>query len=242
MHAITDRDAKLFLTLSAFNLLSTRQIKQLFFQGISSTTVCRRLRILQKKGMFHRLAGLPDGGLMWAISKTCAQRYGLGNPLLRINRNALEHDICLNDVRIRLTKASIGHQWVAEHEIRRETSKERNNRKASPRIIPDALITLKIGGTLRTVALELEINMKSRRRYKEIFSKHGKSDAIELIWYLVPNVGMGKRLEALWLNEPSYRRKPDFIWSLYPEIIANLGGARIYQQDRVHLLTEVLTP
>jgi hypothetical protein len=73
MAAITDRDLKLFRTLDAFGLLSTRQIQDLLFKNVRHTTVCRRLRSLESRHLLHRIRGLPDGGQVWGLSLKCAR-------------------------------------------------------------------------------------------------------------------------------------------------------------------------
>ena len=81
MAAITDRDTALFKTLSAFGMLSTRQIQELLFANVSHTTVCRRPRTLESRHLVHRIRGLPDGGQVWGLSLKCARELGFERPL-----------------------------------------------------------------------------------------------------------------------------------------------------------------
>ena len=61
----TERDRKLLETLSDFGLMSTAQLERRVFAGIKSTTVLRRLRILEKRTLIARSSGLSQGRLTW---------------------------------------------------------------------------------------------------------------------------------------------------------------------------------
>jgi hypothetical protein len=171
-----------------------------------------------------------------------AHSLGLDGPIRNFNRNSLEHDVILSDVRIALTKAGLGSNWAPEHELRRAAWKEHYQQHTETDVIPDALVTVRINGTYRVVALELELRMKSRERYQKIFRTYGNKKAIWMIWYLVPHARMGERLDALFHKEPAYLRNTGFMWSVLPDVLTNIGAAKLHNEGKEHLLTEVLTP
>lgn len=242
MECLTDRDAKVLDTLGAFGLLSTRQIAELFFPGTRKTTVCRRLRTLEERGIIRRVRGLPDGSVVWTLSRNAAHRRGLDGPSRNFNRNTLEHDVVLSDVRMALTRLGLGGHWIPEHELRRKAWKEHYQKGTRPEVIPDALLTVRASGEYRVIAVEVELKMKSRERYKKIFQSYGNKSSIWMIWYLVPTARMGKRIEALYNKVPSYLRSAGFMWSLLPELLEKPAETKLHNEGKEHLLTRVLTP
>ena len=60
--------------------------------------------------------------------------------------------------------------------------------------IPDGLFTLWVQGKPQKVALELELSLKSKRRYELIFSKHLLSRNWSAVFYVVKDEVMREKL------------------------------------------------
>ena len=65
-------------------------------------------------------------------------------------------------------------------------------------LVPDSLFTINQEDEIKAVALELELSLKSKARYKQIFSKYKRKRNIWFVWYVVLNKSLGEMLSKLW--------------------------------------------
>ena len=201
----TERDLLLLEQLESYGVLSTQQIRELIFKGINTRTVLRRLRLLKQRGFIFSSEGLPNGGLAWILSKKSALLFKYNIETKIINKNTLQHDVGVSSIRIQLERLKIAESWTAEHILKKEVVKssyeERRNSFSytdeSP-LIPDSLFTTKHEGEMKAVALELELSLKSKARYKKIFSQYKEKEKIWFVWYVVLNRSAGEVLSELW--------------------------------------------
>ena len=202
----TDRDLLLLELLESYGVLSTQQIRELVFKGTNTRTVLRRLRVLKQKGFIYSSEGLPNGGLAWILSKKSALLFKHDIETKIINKNSLQHDVAVSAIRIQLERLKIATSWTAEHIFRKELISscggQEDFRKyhAEFSLIPDSLFTIKDEEEeeIKTVALELEFSLKSKARYKKIFSKYKDKKNISFVWYVVLNKSVGEVLSKLW--------------------------------------------
>ena len=201
----TERDLLLLEQLESYGVLSTQQIRELIFKGINTRTVLRRLRLLKQRGLIFSSEGLPNGGLAWILSKKSASLFKQDIETKIINKNTLQHDVAVSSIRIQLERLKIAESWTAEHilkkEVIRSIHEERRNSlcyaEESP-LVPDGLFITKYEGEMKAIALELELNLKSKARYKKIFSQYRKKEKICFVWYVVLNRSVGEVLSELW--------------------------------------------
>ncbi len=237
----TERDLLLLRSLGSFGVFSTKQIARIFFPGVARTTVLRRLRHLEKGRFLRRVWGHLDGGYAWYLTKGCALELGFPASLRRINRNNLEHDVLLSDVRVALAKAQLGQEWVPEFEIKRLAEEKNSLGSQSVRVIPDGILTVEGRDGFRAVAVELELKAKNKMRYKETFSKYARKQNLWRVWYLVPTVSMGRMLEREWKKSVPSVRAEQFMWSLVAEVVSDPTEARVHSNANDYLLTQMLT-
>ena len=200
----TDRDLLLLELLESYGVLSTQQIRGLIFKDINTRTVLRRLRLLKQRGFIYSSEGLPNGSLAWILSKKSAQLFKHDIETKVINKSSLQHDVAVSAIRIQLEKLKIAESWTAEHVLRKELLKSYGKTEAfrdyqlRVSLIPDSLFTIKDEEEIKTVALELEFSLKSKARYKKIFSKYKEKENISFVWYVVLNKSVGEVLSKLW--------------------------------------------
>ena len=201
----TKRDLFLLEKLESFGVLSSQQIRELVFKGTDTRTVLRRLRLLKKRGYLFSSEGLPNGGLVWVLSKKGALLFNIEGETKPINRNTLQHDVIVSDVRIQLEKLGVIASWTPEHILKKKASKtfrewEKSlSRVGDPPIVPDSLFIIKNHwGEMRAVALELELSLKSKARYKKIFSQYKNKKELWCVWYVILNKSFGESLLELW--------------------------------------------
>ena len=70
---------------------------------------------------------------------------------------------------------------------------------------------------MRAVALELEISMKSKGRYKNIFSQYAKKRQLWCVWYVVLNKSSGESLGLLW-DKYAFWSECKFAYSTLEEV------------------------
>ena len=201
----TKRDWFLLERLESFGILSTQQIRELIFNGINTRTVLRRLRLLKKEGWLFSSEGLPNGGLIWVLTKKGASLFSSEGETRPINRNTLQHDITVSSVRIQLEKLNLAEGWIPEHVLKKQAIKFLYDWEKSiyqvedPPIVPDGLFIAKNHfGEMKPIALEMELSLKSRARYKKLFSQYKDKKKLWCVWYVVLNKSAGETLLELW--------------------------------------------
>lgn len=232
---LTKRDIYLLRVLGDYEVLSTRQLLHLVFPEIRKTTALRRLRKLEMEKLIRRFHGLKGGEYVWTLSMHGAHRIHRDTCLEKINRNSLEHDVLLNDIRIKFDKMKLVAAWRTEQAIRRETSK--NSFGIREELNPDAIASVKAPKGNEAVAIELELFAKNSSRYRKTFSQYADLKQLWAVWYVVPDVSLGKRLTKEWIKTNS-GRGPQFYFLLIPEILCpdspitlhGIHGNRIIQK------------
>lgn len=220
MNRVTARDEKLLHRLGEFGVLSTSQLRFLFFADVRKTTMLRRLRALESMQLLRRLRGLPDGSHGWCLTKKCASAIGVvpvGNGL---NRHTLGHDVTLSQVRLALAGVGIGTEWTPEHVLRFEAWQSRKPHSTRPENIPDAVFTVETSrGGFAAVALELELTAKSTSLYKKTLKAYRYNQTLGMVWFLVPNIALGKKLERVWKKVGHGTLDRTLQWSLIREVL-----------------------
>ena len=75
---------------------------------------------------------------------------------------------------------------------------------------------------MKAIALELELCLKAKHRYKKIFSKYKEKKNISFVWYVVLNKPFGELLSKLWDKYALYRwGKCNFAYSTLNEVFKN---------------------
>ena len=201
----TERDMVLLEQLESFGILSTQQIREIVFNNIDTRTVLRRLRLLKQRGWLLSSEGLPNGGMVWVLSRKGALLFNPEGETKPINRNTLKHDAIISDIRIQLERLGIVESWTPEHILKKkatktlyEWEKKSFSRVEDPPTVPDSLFITKQKGEMKAVALELELSLKSKTRYKKIFSRYKKKEELWCVWYVVLNKSVGESLIELW--------------------------------------------
>ena len=206
-------------TLGGYGVLSTEQVAKMFFPGIALTTVRRRLRAIEEAKLIYRVHGLDSGGVAWALTKPTADRIGCSYPIRQFNRNSLNHDVTLSEVRSVLESLSVVENWVPEHALKSQAAVNQIRSSTEKPFVPDAIFSVRQKGQARVVALELELSGKNRKRYENILSRYLWKKSLWALWYLVSNEALGRSLERVW-KEINYGKRNDLLmWSVLPNFL-----------------------
>lgn len=220
MSLITPRDLNLFRELVRYGLLSTSQLSKRIFPEVQSSTVLRRLRLLEKGGWIYRVKALESGELVWLLSRKGEHELGYETPMIKPNRNNVAHDVQLTDLRMTLEGIGLGQNFIPEWTLRRRTF-DPNRNPNRERNVPDGLFTATHWKKkVYTVALELELNPKNITRYYRIFAKYMDQWSLNLVWYFVKTHAFGDALCEKWKQTERRRGMPSsslFAYTLIDE-------------------------
>lgn len=242
---LTDRDSSILLEIQNYGLLPTRTIARRHFGGVALTTVLRRLRLLEKAQYIKRIQGLKNGGHAWCLTKEAAEDLN-GNPAkTNFPPFAIEHDIALMDLRMRLEECGISRAWRPEHLIRSKMARALTMDGLNDAVVPDGLIGVEIGGLQRAVAVEVELTAKSQARYRDILEKYSDKPNLWGIWYVVGRPTIGKQLMRAARDGPPYyggERQPYLLWSLLDEVLQDPIRANIFGDDYQNAAGKLFNP
>lgn len=182
---ITPRDRKIFKHLSDYGMLTTKQINSITFNGVAATTVLRRLRILEEEKLIKRLLGLNSGEPLWIITEKALEFFEGGEHFKRFwNKNMLEHDFKLLNLRLLLEERGIAKSWEPEHKIRFLVFRKYKLADAKNKLVPDGLMVTESYSKKLAVAIELELTLKNRDRLKDVLKRYLDKKDLHYLWYI----------------------------------------------------------
>lgn len=237
------RDKKLLELLALYEVMSSIQIRALAYPDVIETNFFRRLRELEKAKMIKRLGPMLDHSYAWLLGSEGKRRVGFGERDLFKTRLTLEHDVALTQIRLALDSIGVGKKLVPESELRKRARDQRIGfrEKSNPVVVPDGLFPVLIKERAEVFALEVELTLKSKQRYFELFKRYLKTDGIYAIWYVVPNHSMGERILTKWESffqkfDRQYSRSKILCYSVLDEFTTQPRMALIhYHQGQVKI-------
>lgn len=186
---MTDRDYLLLKSLYDFKLLSFSQIARLHFRSNAKPTIVNRLSKLEKVGFISkykvpRLYVLKQETLVSVVYQitrlgiSVLQRrlcdLELWREPLKLQPFSIDHDLLLVDVLCALKSQEKNLKVVLGEHFLRTTGTQS--------LKPDAVIFKK--DSLKPTALELELTVKSDRRYQDLILKYRLSSDFESVLYV----------------------------------------------------------
>lgn len=237
---ITQRDRDLFKKLSSYGMLTSKLVRDIVFNSIATTTVLRRLRLLEDSFYVKRILGLESQDVLWTLTEKGAAEVGLELFKRNWSKNMLEHDFKLLNLRLTLERRGLAHSWKPEHEIRAMIFKASGFRAAKEKVIPDGLMGIETNGQKLSVAIELELTMKNSLRYDQTFRNYGNKNNLHAIWYVAPNLGTINQIYRRWKKVQGLWNVPTLYLSLLDEVMANPLETRLIG-DHCHRIKDLWT-
>lgn len=195
---LTERDLDLMTALHDHVVLSFTQIHERFFAARTIATAMNRLKKIESQRWIERLRisririeGRTNAtGVVFQLSYQGRVMLARARPEVMIfekcpvlNPHQLEHDLLIGDIAEHFKRRFPGYHWT-------------NGRYLSSgdgfKKIPDAV--LQNPKQDRAIAIELELNGKSSRRYKEIVTTLRSSPRIEKVIYVTANTSIGRKI------------------------------------------------
>ncbi len=234
----TNRDQHLLSDLGDYGLLSTTIIIEKHFNNVDYSTVLRRLRILEKEGLIRRAGLLMTTENLWAIAPKGAKKMSLENFKCYWNQASIDHDFKLIKLRMFLEELGIIKKWIAEHVIRSMIYKKYSLRDAKNKLIPDGIFESKIDNSSHSMAIELEMNLKSQSRYKKILGQYQWNKDLLGVWYIVPSQAILNKLKDYWNRTTSSYTEGKIYFSLLDDLLTFKGESLLYSTNEKFLLKE----
>jgi hypothetical protein len=234
----TNRDQHILSDLGNYGLLSTTIIVEKHFNKVDYSTVLRRLRILEKEGLIRRAGLLMTTENLWAIAPKGAKQMSLENFKCYWNQASIDHDFKLIKLRMFLEELGIIKKWIAEHVIRSMIYKKYSLRDAKNKLIPDGIFESKIDNSSQSMAIELEMNLKSQSRYKKILGQYQWNKDLLGVWYIVPSQAILNKLKDYWNRTTSSYTEGKIYFSLLDDLLTFKGESLLYSTNEKFLLKE----
>jgi hypothetical protein len=219
---ITSRDKQLFLKLASHGMLSTKQATTIIFNSIASTTVLRRLRLLEENYFLKRVSGLDSHEVLWVLTEKGANTVGVSVPKKNWSKNILDHDYKLLSLRLELEKTGIAKSWIPEHEIRSLIYKKYGLQEGKQKLIPD--------GLMGTVAIELELTLKNQSRIKEIVGRYQEKKELSAVWYIASGQSILKSFFREWSNHKGFNQSVKLYGSLLEDVLEDPLEATVFRE------------
>lgn len=220
---VTQRDRDLFHKLASYGMLSTKQANTLIFNTIASTTVLRRLRILEEHHYLKRITGLDSHEVLWVLTEKAATTICVLVPKKSWSKNILKHDFKLLSLRLKLESTRVAQSWIPEHEIHSLVYKKFGLREGKQRLIPD--------GLMGTVAIELELTLKNQRRIKETVDRYHEKKELTAVWYIASTQTILNSVFREWRKHKRVNSSLKLYGSLLEDVLADPLEATVFRED-----------
>lgn len=239
---ITNRDLELFKKLSTYGMLSTKQINRLCFNSIATTTVLRRLRLLEENKYLHRILGLESQDLLWALLPKGAEIAYVEIPKRHWSKNLLEHDFKLLSLRLGLEGSGLAHSWMPEHLIRANIFRKNSFREAKEKLIPDGFMGIEVESKRLSLAIELELTLKNKDKLKKTLSRYRDQKGIAGVWYIAPTTSLLNAILAIWKCIGTYQDSPNIYLSVLKDVMTSPLEVKVFGNGKGNVARSLWTP
>jgi hypothetical protein len=216
-------------------MFSTKQIIEMYFKKVNSSTVLRRLRAIEKENYLRRVGKLDSNEFLWGVTSKGGEHTGIDHFKTQWSKSMLDHDHKLVSLRLILERLGIVNSWTAEHQIRSMIYKKYYLREAKNKLIPDGLMEASIKNYSESMAIELELNLKNKERYQKIIYAYQGKDDLHAVWYIVTSLPIMNCLKDYWQKSRSSSKLK--VYFSFFEDIKSLGvDAKMFGLDSTYLI------
>jgi len=235
---ITKRDCALLSELSNYGLFSTSYIVERYFNDGDYSSVLRRLRTLEKGNYIRRAGFLKTKENLWAITPFGGKKMPSEYFKSYWNQSSIEHDYHLIKLRLDLEALGIAKRWVPEHVLRSMVFQKYSLRDAKKKLIPDGMFDCLVLNSKMRMAFELELTLKSRDRYKNLFGQYQWKQNLHGVWYVITSDYHLKKLTEYWNDFKEYSSKVKIYFSYLNDLVNLKGDARMYGLKSTYLVSD----
>lgn len=236
MVKLTKRDQELLKGLGQYGMFSTKQIVELYFREINSSTVLRRLRKLEAQSFIRRVGKLETNEFLWGVTSKGGELMGQEFFKTHWSKTMLEHDHKLVELRLILENLGISKAWMPEHQIRSNIYKKYSFREAKNKLVPDGLMEATVKNYNETMAIELELNLKNKSRYQKMIYAYQGKEGLHAVWYIVSSRSILNCLKDYWSKNRSSYSKVRVYFSFLEDIKALGVNAKMIGLESTYLI------
>lgn len=190
----------------------------------------RRLRKLEETALICRSPGLKNGLAAYYLGKAGATHINVDEPAWYTNRNSYEHELAITDFRMALEAIGLCQDFISERQVRKNFVWSRSS-KISDQVIPDGILIEDVNGKPTAIALEIELNVKSLRRYKSVLEEYRFMRTVSIVWYVVRDDSTKNVVLKTWKDVQKFDFSPRIIISDFDEIITAPSSATVHIDD-----------
>ncbi len=191
---LKERDIKILYYISTQGFATAEEIHSNFFNSKKEDgNHYRRISKLTKSGFIEKIKISRCHRTGYRVSRKgqiLLIDYGYNVTASVIKKDIYlgkyNHDLMVNKVKNILLASPLIDNFIAEYQIKEallKRCKEKNSYKISDKI-PDGLFNLKVKDKTLLIALEVELNLKSKIRYENIFPRHLLSANWDCVFYI----------------------------------------------------------
>jgi hypothetical protein len=203
---------------------------------VAITTVLRRLRLLEAGFYVRRILGLNSQEVLWVLTGKGAHEASVLLPKRNWSKNMLEHDFKLLSLRLAMENIGVARSWMPEHIIRSNIFAKYGLLQAKNKLVPDGFMAVEVDGIQHSIAIEVELTFKSRKRYQETFRRYSEKKGISGVWYLGKDKGILNQVRRTWYSST---REILLYCSFIDEVLQNPLEARILNRTGHELIKNV---
>lgn len=228
---LTDRDLSLLKSLYENVVMTFGQVSALHFPATSKSTIINRLTKLEQAGVIKRfrIPKMELGndkraiGVVFQVTKLGIQKLQQKFPSLKLKPDpismspfSLEHDLMLVDV-ARAFKNYFGSCEIKNGKL----SNIEGYMQAG--LMPDLIVSMP--NTKEHFAIELELNGKSEKRYRELILRYRLSKVFSRVIYVVANPQVQSAITKVILNRSIHANETldtgKFYFGRLPDVLHN---------------------
>ncbi|MBI4405089.1 MAG: hypothetical protein HY537_13075 [Deltaproteobacteria bacterium] len=219
--ALRKRDHAIMTAIATNRFITSSDIRQLFWKSQTTRNHYTRLNTLTKAGLIEPLVGDNLAQLGYRLTKKGIAM--LSSDVLKTDaiqnrrfsyKSSFDHDKLLVAIRRVFEESPLVSGYIPEHEVRRMLASRhgKEEKRNAGYKVPDGLFKLKTAQKILTVAVELELTLKSKNRYQRIFRELLTSADFDVVFILTANANMARAIRTIALdvraNDPYVRRWP----------------------------------
>ncbi|NOT77620.1 MAG: Lrp/AsnC family transcriptional regulator [Bacteriovoracaceae bacterium] len=236
MIKLTKRDQELLSGLAQYGMFSTKTIIEMYFNGINFSTVLRRLRKLEAENFIRRVGKLETNEFLWGVTSKGGELVGQEFFKTHWSKSMLEHDHKLVGLRLLLENLDLSKSWIPEHQIRSSIYKKYSLRDAKDKLIPDGLMEASVKNYSESLAIELELNLKNKARYKKMIYAYQGKDNLHAVWFIVSSRSILNCLKDYWNKCRSNYSKVRVYFSLLEDIQTLGANAKMIGLETTYII------
>lgn len=199
---IMERDLKIFNHIATYGFATGNELFK-FFGGIKKESKyhTKRLLKLKRSGYIDSLESDFSSHVGYILKPKAykilkSRGFNFLPYILKKDkyRGSYRHSVVLKKVQSIFLKSPLINDFIPEHQVKKWLNLNIEKSFSEGDKVPDGLFSLSIDESIEKVALELELSLKAKQRYEDIFRKHLTSADWSTVYYIVSDEKMRQKL------------------------------------------------